>query len=327
MTVTETRRPHDRRGGADPEAGRTSSCPPRQRRSRTSGSQRKQKLAGALRIFGRVGFGEGVAGHITVRDPEFPEYFWVNPFADQLPPHAVSDLILVDHDGNVVYGTRPVNRAAFVIHAAIHEARPDVIAAAHSHSVHGKAFSSLGIPLDPITQDSCIFYEDHTVITEQRRRGRVRRRGRQASSPPQFPTGKAAIHQNHGLFTVGQSVDEAAFWFLSMDRSCQAQLLAMAAGTPKLIPHEDADVHARADRLRRSPVGSASSRCGRRSAAPTPTCSTERHRHQRFRDGITRGAVRPLGRLAVHRRGHRRVACSTRCTPPPSPCFGCCSAA
>ena len=79
---------------------------------------RKQKLAGALRIFGRVGFGEGVAGHITVRDPEFPEYFWVNPFAVSFRHICVSDLILVDHDGNVIYGTRPVNRAAFVIHSA-----------------------------------------------------------------------------------------------------------------------------------------------------------------------------------------------------------------
>ncbi|MEQ1703319.1 MAG: class II aldolase/adducin family protein, partial [Ilumatobacteraceae bacterium] len=54
---------------------------------------RKQKLAGALRIFGRVGFGEGVAGHITVRDPEFPEYFWVNPFAISFRHVKVSDLI------------------------------------------------------------------------------------------------------------------------------------------------------------------------------------------------------------------------------------------
>jgi ribulose-5-phosphate 4-epimerase/fuculose-1-phosphate aldolase len=148
---------------------------------------RKQKLAGALRIFGRVGFGEGVAGHITVRDPEFPELFWVNPFAVSFRHIRVSDLILVDHDGNVVYGTRPVNRAAFVIHSAVHEARPDVIAAAHSHSVHGKAFSSLGIPLEPITQDSCIFYEDHTVVTAQR--GRVQfdvDDGRELVS--QFPT-------------------------------------------------------------------------------------------------------------------------------------------
>ena len=198
---------------------------------------RKEKLAGALRIFGRLGFGEGVAGHITVRDPEFPDHFWVNPFGMSFRHIRSSDLILVNHKGDVVYGTRPVNRAAFVIHAAVHEARPDIVAAAHAHSVNGKAFSSLGIKLDPITQDSCIFYEDHTVITAHG--GAVVfeiEAGRELAS--HFPTGKAAIHQNHGLFTVGESVDEAAFWFISMERSCQAQLLAMAAGTPKLIPHE-----------------------------------------------------------------------------------------
>jgi len=196
---------------------------------------RKQKLAGALRIFGRFGFGEGVAGHITVRDPEFPDHFWVNPFGLSFRHMRVSDLLLVNHSGDVVFGAQPVNRAAFVIHAAIHAARPDVVAAAHSHSVHGKAFSSLGIPLDPITQDSCIFYEDHRVITEQG--GAVVfdiEAGKELAAA--FPTGKAAIHQNHGLFTVGETVDEATFWFLSMERSCQAQLLAMAAGTPKLIP-------------------------------------------------------------------------------------------
>ena len=198
---------------------------------------RKQKLAGALRIFGRFGFGEGVAGHITVRDPEFPDHFWVNPFGLSFRHMRVSDLILVNHAGNVVYSERPVNRAAFVIHAAVHQARPDVVAAAHSHSVYGKAFSSLGIPLAPITQDSCVFYEDHRVITAQG--GAVVfdvEAGRELAA--NFPTGKAAIHQNHGLFTVGQSVDEAVFWFVAMERSCQAQLAAMAAGTPKLIPHD-----------------------------------------------------------------------------------------
>jgi ribulose-5-phosphate 4-epimerase/fuculose-1-phosphate aldolase len=207
-------------------------------------SHRKQKLAGALRIFGRVGFGEGVAGHITVRDPEFTDHFWVNPFGMSFRHIRTSDLILVNHEGDVVHGAHPVNRAAFVIHAAIHAARPDVVAAAHSHSVHGKAFSALGIPLDPITQDACIFYGDHRVISAQG--GAVVfeiEAGRELAAA--FPDGKAAIHQNHGLITVGQSVDEAAFWFLSMDRSCQAQLLAMAAGTPKLIPHEMAEYTAR----------------------------------------------------------------------------------
>jgi ribulose-5-phosphate 4-epimerase/fuculose-1-phosphate aldolase len=198
---------------------------------------RKQKLAGALRIFGRFGFGEGVAGHITVRDPEFPDHFWVNPFGKSFRHMRVSDLILVNHSGEVVYGTQAVNRAAFVIHSAIHQARPDVVAAAHSHSLHGKAFASLGIPLDPITQDACIFYEDHTVIAVQG--GAVVfevEAGKELAAA--FPTGKAAIHQNHGLFTVGQTVDEAVFWFVTMERSCHAQLLAMAAGTPKQINHE-----------------------------------------------------------------------------------------
>ena len=75
----------------------------------------KAKLAGALRIFGRFGFGEGVAGHITVRDPEFPDHFWVNPFGMSFRHIRSSDLILVNHDGDVVYGAQPVNRAAFVL--------------------------------------------------------------------------------------------------------------------------------------------------------------------------------------------------------------------
>jgi len=200
-------------------------------------AHRKAKLAGALRIFGKFGFGEGVAGHITVRDPEFPDHFWVNPFGLSFRHMRSSDLILVNHTGDVVYGTRPVNRAAFVIHSAIHQARPDVIAAAHAHSPYGKSFSSLGIPLDPLTQDACAFYGDHTVIATQG--GAVVfevEAGKELAA--EFRTGKAAIHQNHGLFTVGETVDAAAFWFVTLERSCQAQLLAMAAGEPKLIPDE-----------------------------------------------------------------------------------------
>jgi ribulose-5-phosphate 4-epimerase/fuculose-1-phosphate aldolase len=200
-------------------------------------THRKARLAGAMRLFGRFGFSEGVAGHITARDPEHPELFWVNPFGMSFRHIRCSDLILVDHEGNVVYGDHPVNRAAFVIHSAIHQARPDVVAAAHAHSPYGKSFSSLGIPLAPLTQDSCIFYDDHTVISAQG--GAVVfevEAGKELAAA--FPRGKAAIHQNHGLFTVGQTVDEAAFWFISMERSCQAQLMAMAAGDPIEINDE-----------------------------------------------------------------------------------------
>ena len=78
----------------------------------------------------------------------------------------VKDLILVNDRGEVVDGTWPVNAAAFAIHSQIHAARPDVVAAAHAHSVHGKAWSSLRRPLDPLTQDACAFYGDHAVFDD-----------------------------------------------------------------------------------------------------------------------------------------------------------------
>ncbi|MFJ5548111.1 class II aldolase/adducin family protein [Streptomyces sp. NPDC093225] len=200
---------------------------------------RKQRLAGACRVFGRLGFSEGVAGHITVRDPEFPDMFWVNPFGMSFRHVRVSDLILVDHEGQVRHGKRPVNRAGFVIHSALHAARPDIVAACHAHALYGKAFASLGRPLDPITQDACAVYEQHVVHRDDA--GAVvieEESGRQLAAS--LGSHKAVIHQNHGIFTVGESVDEAAWWFVSMERSAQAQLLAEAAGTPRLIAPEAA---------------------------------------------------------------------------------------
>jgi ribulose-5-phosphate 4-epimerase/fuculose-1-phosphate aldolase len=195
---------------------------------------RKEQLAGALRVFGRFGFGEGVAGHITVRDPEHPDMFWVNPFGMSFRHIRVSDLILVDHEGTVRHGNRPVNRAGFVIHSAVHAARPDVVAACHAHSAHGKAWSSLGRLLDPITQDACMLYEDHTVVTEGAGAVVVDEESARLLAEGLGPN-RMCFHRNHGIFTVGATVAEAAWWFISTERNCQAQLLAEAAGTPTLI--------------------------------------------------------------------------------------------
>jgi ribulose-5-phosphate 4-epimerase/fuculose-1-phosphate aldolase len=196
----------------------------------------KQRLAAAFRLFGRFGFSEGVAGHITARDPELPDHFWVNPFAVDFSLIKASDLILVNHDGDVVQGDYAVNAAAFAIHSQVHAARPDVMAAAHAHSVNGKAFSSLGRLLDPITQDVCAFYGDHAVFDDYTGVVLDLEEGKRIAHA--LGENKAAILRNHGLLTVGHSVDEAAWWFITMERSCQAQLLASAAGDPVLIDPE-----------------------------------------------------------------------------------------
>jgi ribulose-5-phosphate 4-epimerase/fuculose-1-phosphate aldolase len=191
---------------------------------------RKQRLAAALRVFAKLGFDEGIAGHITARDPEKLDHFWVNPLGMHFGLIKVSDLILVNHHGDVVIGDKPVNQAAFAIHSQIHNTRPDVVAAAHAHSIYGKSWSSLGKLLDPLTQDACSFYQDCALFSDYSGVVIDPREGEKIANT--LGNNKAIVLQNHGLLTVGHSVDEAAWWFISMERSCQAQLLAQAAGSP-----------------------------------------------------------------------------------------------
>ena len=201
---------------------------------------RKQRLAAALRLFSKFGFDEGVAGHITARDPELTDHFWVNPFGMHFGHIRVSDLLLVSHDGKVVEGTQPVNQAAFAIHSQVHAARPDVVAAAHAHSPYGKTWSTLGRLLDPITQDVCAFFGDHALFDDYTGVVLDTEEGKRIAYA--LGENKAAILRNHGNLTVGHSVDEAAWWFITMDRSCQTQLMAEAAGTPILIDAEMAQL-------------------------------------------------------------------------------------
>ena len=199
---------------------------------------RKNTLAATFRLFGKFGFDEGVAGHVTVRDPERTDHFWVNPFGVSFKQISVSDLILVNHSGEIVEGEGLLNGAAFAIHSQIHKNLPHVTAAAHTHSVYGKAWSSLGREIDPITQDSCAFYNDHVLFSEFN--GVVLDLEEGEKIAKALGQKKAAILQNHGLLTVGNTVAEAAWWYITMERSCQAQLLAEAAGTPILIDPETA---------------------------------------------------------------------------------------
>src|SRR3984885_6117230 len=188
---------------------------------------RKQRLAAGFRLFSKFGFDEVVAGHITARDSEVTDTFWVNPFGVHFTQVKVSNLIRCDHNGNVVEGDYPVNTAAFVIHSRVHSARPDANAAAHSQSPYGRAFSTLGRPLGPITQDVCAFYEDHAVYDDFGGVAVELDEGQRIAEA--IGKRKAAILQSHGLITVGGTVDEAVWWFITMERSCQVQLLAEAA--------------------------------------------------------------------------------------------------
>ena len=208
-------------------------------------AHRLTTLAVAFRMFSRAGLDEGVAGHVTVRDPEYPHTFWVNPFGLHFAMVRRSDLVRVDADGEVVEGDRAVNQAAVAIHCAVHAARPDVVAAAHAHGPHGKTLSALETGIEPLTQDACAFYGDVGVFDDFTGVVLDPEEGRRIGAA--LGAHKAVILRNHGMLTVGHTIDSAAWWFLTLERTAQSQLMAYAAAAglgapPRLIGDEQATV-------------------------------------------------------------------------------------
>ncbi|OBT80302.1 hypothetical protein VF21_00726 [Pseudogymnoascus sp. 05NY08] len=193
---------------------------------------KKQHLAVAFRVFARQDFDEGVAGHISLRDPLNPEYFWINPLSTHFSRIRVSDLVLVNEQGEVQPegAQAAINGPAFATHSEIHKARPDLNAACHAHSVYGKAFSCFGRPIEMIYQDALRFYNDLAVYP--RYGGTVISTKEGARIAKSLGNCRSIILQNHGMITCGATVDEAAFLFIALDRCCHAQLLANAASVP-----------------------------------------------------------------------------------------------
>lgn len=188
----------------------------------------------------------------------------MNPFGVAWPLLKASDLIRVNSKGEVVEGgpVRLLNNAgeyialprhlrprptqpnllciAYMIHHAVHEARPEINCVAHSHSVHGRAFSTLGRSIDIITQDSCAFYNDLAFYNSFG--GIVLGAEEGVRIAGALGNKKAAILANHGLLTAGKSIESTVFWFMSLETCCRVQLLADAAAAGrggKVVKIED----------------------------------------------------------------------------------------
>ncbi|TVY43276.1 Meiotically up-regulated protein 14 protein, partial [Lachnellula occidentalis] len=200
-----------------------------------------EHMAGAFRVFASEGYAEGISGHISVRDPEFADRFWINPLGVHFGMLKASDMVCVDLEGNFVGGNAdaPINAAGFCIHSAAHKARPEVHAICHTHSIHGRTWSAFARPLEMLNQDVCYFYNAHSVYADYG--GIAFAEGEGKLIAESLGQGKAVILMNHGLLTVGGTVDEAAYLFMLMERSCQVQLLTEGKGLKKnLVTDEEA---------------------------------------------------------------------------------------
>jgi ribulose-5-phosphate 4-epimerase/fuculose-1-phosphate aldolase len=195
-------------------------------------------LAAAYRLVSRYGWEDLVFTHISARVPGTEDQFLINPYGLFFDEITASSLVKIDQQGNKLENSPfNVNAAGFIIHSAIHGARHDARCVLHTHTPNGVAVSTQRAGLLPISQHSLfvlnsVGYHDFEgpALDEDEKPRLVADLG----------DNRCLILRNHGLLTVGDSVDAAAWWFITMERSCQAQLLAKAAGPTVQISHENA---------------------------------------------------------------------------------------
>lgn len=195
---------------------------------------RQRQLAAALRLFARYGVEPGLNGHATVRDPEVTDGLWINPIGVDFADIRVSDLVLVDGAGNVLEGTLPINAGGLPLHLAVQRTRPEIVAILHVHAFHGQAWSAFGRPIDSIIDDVAVFEDDQVVFTPEfdtslpPEEARVQSIERFARSFDR----NVLIYRNHGHWTVGRSVEAAAWRFIAYEQAARLQLAVLATGQP-----------------------------------------------------------------------------------------------
>ena len=189
--------------------------------------RRKRELALGYRILAAQRWGDLGDGHISARDPEHEDCFWLLREGVSFHRAQVSDLVLVGPDGAVVDEEASINMAAYYIHQPIHLARGDVVSAVHVHTPWGTPFSAEVRPIEPITQEACIFFEAHAIFDDEE--VQVQSVAAGARIAKALGSHRAIILRNHGLLTVAASVAGAVGLFVSLERVAEAHMKARNA--------------------------------------------------------------------------------------------------
>ena len=198
-------------------------------------ARRKRDCALGYRLLAAQRWGDLGDGHISARDPERTDCFWMLKYGVSYHVAKVSDLVLVAPDGKIVEGEGRVNIAGYYIHYPILRTRPDAVSAVHVHTGWGTPFSAEARLFENITQESTVFFEDHALFDDEEVQIQSVEAGQRIADA--LGDNRAVILRNHGLLTVGDSVAEAVGSFVAMERVAESH---MKVRNPKPISDEAA---------------------------------------------------------------------------------------
>ena len=189
-------------------------------------------LADAGRVLAHEGQGDYVAGHVSLRLPDQPNRFLMKPAGIGLEEMTDENIITVDIEGNKVAGAAERHNEVF-IHSEVLRARPDVQAVVHTHAVYAVVFSSLGKPLQAVSNDGAFFANGLPVFSETTELIITKARGSAVART--LGNYGALILRNHGIVTAATTMEEAVWLALKLNQACHIQMMAEWAGGPNLV--------------------------------------------------------------------------------------------
>lgn len=189
---------------------------------------RKRMCAIGYRIFAAQRWGQLGDGHISARDPELTDHFWLLGWGVPFGDATVDRLVLVGPDGQVKDAdgnpTGAVNTAGYNIHAPILAARPDAVSAAHTHTQFGTPWSANVEPFRALSQESCAFVRDQSIFDDEEVEVLTVEGGKRIAAA--LGDSKLCILRNHGPLTVGHTVEAAVGWFVMAERVAEVHVKA-----------------------------------------------------------------------------------------------------
>lgn len=194
----------------------------------------KTVLCCVCRIFAQNGYADGIGGYIAVRDPEYTDTYWLNPMGIDFSCVTISTLIRVDSNGDVVEGSYPASRPAWATFTMIRKMRPEIKAAVHVHSHYGSAWSTFGIPIDYVTEDTCLFHDKLAIYDKFN--GAIVTQEEGINVAKALGNKQAILLQNHGIYTVGETLEGAAWLFIALENACKTQFLLETVKARGIFP-------------------------------------------------------------------------------------------